>query len=400
MVEKILLAHPLADQGPPLCTTLREQGFLVHAATDLPQATRLLQEVPALLLLDAELAHRSAKVDWNGIERHCQNAQIPCLVFSSNGMTPAQIWQLAPWGAGVIRHPDDAAEVLAAVESQLQIRRLTQELNLAHRLVQKKQLELRQYRDSAAQIQKSLLPTRFPTSDSLQFAWRFLPCEQVGGDLFNVLHLTEDTVMAYLLDVSGHGISAAMVSVSVSQSLSPHTGVIVRRPLETPHRFQIQDPAEVLTELDGEYPFERFEKFFTITYLLVNTRTGEVRYSSAGHPPPVVVRRDGTLEQLTVGGPIIGMGGVESFAEGRMQLAPGDRLYLYSDGITEYTGAKGELFGNERFFGKLVRQRKRSLEATCSKVIDALYAFGHEEPPQDDVTLLGIAFNGRGSGEK
>ena len=78
-------------------------------------------------------------------------------------------------------------------------------------------------------------------------------------------------------------------------------------------KTQLRAPAEVLVALDTEFPFERFNNFFTITYLIINTKTGELRYSNAGHPHSIVLRKNGTLELLQKGGPAIGMGDLPSF---------------------------------------------------------------------------------------
>lgn len=108
-----------------------------------------------------------------------------------------------------------------------------------------------------------------------------------------MLPLSEDTLMIYMLDVSGHGVSSAMVTVSVYQSLSDRTSQLVKQSIEQPPFYRIAGPAEVLTALDREYPYERFEKFFTMTYLLLEPSTGRVRYCNGGNPPPLLVHSDG-----------------------------------------------------------------------------------------------------------
>jgi phosphoserine phosphatase RsbU/P len=200
-------------------------------------------------------------------------------------------------------------------------------------------------------------------------------------------------VMFYLLDVSGHGISSAMVSVAVYQSMSLQTGQLIKRRLDIPPYYHIAPPAEVLASLEQQYPFERFEKFFTITYLLLDISTGHLRYSSAGHPPPLLIRQSGAMEMLPAGGTIIGLGGVVPFDEGEVLLAEGDRLFLYSDGITEHMNPASELFGEQRLKQKITTWRRSSLDQACEKVIEALHDFGQGAPLRDDATLLGVEFH-------
>ncbi|UCF92171.1 MAG: SpoIIE family protein phosphatase, partial [Desulfobacterales bacterium] len=160
---------------------------------------------------------------------------------------------------------------------------------------------------AAAEIQKSLLPPKIKSMANVAVAWNFEPCEHIGGDIFNLMPLDDEHLAIYMLDVSGHGVPAAMVAVAVSQVLQPHTGYLLAQTARASSRPNLKSPVEVLDALDQEFPFERFNNFFTITYLILNTTTGDLRYGNAGHPPPVLVRKNGALDLLTKGGPGIGM---------------------------------------------------------------------------------------------
>ncbi|MDX1708407.1 MAG: PP2C family protein-serine/threonine phosphatase [Desulfobacterales bacterium] len=253
---------------------------------------------------------------------------------------------------------------------------------------------------AAAQIQKSLLPHRIDSSAHISIAWKFKPCEHTGGDLFNISKLDDDHWALYMFDVSGHGVQAALITVSVAQFLQPNSGHLLipvfGRSAASVH---IQTPAEVLTALDDEFPFERFNNFFTITYMIINTKTGEMTYSNAGHPHSILMRRDGHLELLQKGGPAIGMGEfhllsgqAERFEEGHQQLQPGDRLFVYTDGIIEHQRPDGEFFGTERFCETLQALRGNSIKKLIEKSIQSLLNFGNHTKPQDDITLLGLEF--------
>jgi len=392
MPGKILLAQQETAAAQAIYQVLRDEGYHILRAANLPETERLLQQFPDLLLLDSDLDDLHQTNSWSELAFQCQQDSISCLTYSSR-VQDYGINESAPsWVADTISRPDNAQEVLFKVAAQLTIRRLTYEAELANKQLLKKQQQLEEYQRSAAEIQKSLLPTNLPDIVNLQVAWRLVPCEMVGGDLFNVVRLTEDTVLAYVLDVSGHGISSAMVTVSVYQSLSPHAGRIVRRPLDRPPYFRLLSPAEVLQQLEQEYPLERFGKLFTISYLLINTRTGRVRYSSAGHPPPLLIRSDGSCQALCAGGSIIGTGCSGPFEEEEVLLHRGDRLFLYSDGITEHSNYQDQQFGQERLLRKLAANRKRALEPACDNLIEALKSHGQNMIFKDDVTLIGIEY--------
>lgn len=393
MTEKILVACA-GPEGDGMTHALRGAGHQVLQVAELESFRERLRDMPDLLLLDAELLGRSSAEEWQIFDADLQTAEIPSLRFSSNGMSLDRMRTIAPWASVTIFDPRNPDHVLEQVDLLLKLSQLAAARTLAEERLLDKQHEIEQGLSSASHIQHSLLPQVRPHSEAFSFAWQFLPCETVGGDLFNLVHLSEDTLMAYLIDVSGHGVSSAMVTVSVYQSLAVHTGRLVKRLLDRPPYFQIPGPAEVLTGLDREYPYERFEKFFTIVYLLLEPATGRVRYCNGGHPLPIVVRADGTMELLREGGTLIGMGGLVPYDEGEISLLPGDRLYLYSDGVTEYFSKSGELFGEERLFDFLCQCRSLPVDLLLKRLLEVLQDFGGGRPPGDDVSIFGIQCNG------
>jgi sigma-B regulation protein RsbU (phosphoserine phosphatase) len=139
---------------------------------------------------------------------------------------------------------------------------------------------------------------------------------------------------------------------------------------------------------------ERFDKFFTISYLVLNARTGLLRYSNGAHPRPVLLRKDGPLELLDEGGTIIGMGGVLPFEEGSKRLRFGDRLFLYTDGIVEYRNRDGASYGEDRLYGEIKRSRKARISSSIDGIIYSMRDFGKGAEPQDDISLFGLEFRG------
>lgn len=389
----ILVIHAHLLPRDPLCERLEQKGYHLVFARTPEQAAEVLRKNCALVLLEVEAAAALAPDAWQSLGQLCRKNHLPCLVFSTSGLSPQQQRQLVPFACCLIRRLNDGCEVAYKVASQIRIHQMNRQLEQLRRRLVARDREQEEDLLSAALIQRSLVPAVLPAGENYNFASSFIPYEKIGGDLFSVQQLDEETYMAYIFDVGGHGISSAMVSVSVYQSLSLHTGRIVKRVFVRPPYYKILTPAEVLSELESEYPFERFEKFFSIAYLLMDA-SGQVRFASAGHPPPLLLHRDGSRELLSAGGPIIGMGAKEPFEEQLFQLSPGDRLYLYSDGIPEYMNASKEFFGEERLFEILESCREQPLQHGCDRVIEEMGKFGDDTPWQDDLTLLAIEFLG------
>ncbi|UCG05549.1 MAG: serine/threonine-protein phosphatase [Desulfobacterales bacterium] len=249
---------------------------------------------------------------------------------------------------------------------------------------------------AAADIQKSLLPQKTNISEHLDVAWYFEPCDKIGGDIFNMTQLDNDHWAIYMLDVSGHGVPAAMVTVSVSQLMQLHTGFLIKEGTKSSPDGKIMSPAEVLNALDQEFPFDRFNNFFTINYFILNTKTGVIKYANAGHPKPVILRTNGLFEQLTASGPPIGTRDFRLtddeiiFKEAQARIYPGDKVILYTDGLVEYHNQNYEFYGYNRFYDTMMEFKKTSVSDIVYKLIKSLKAFGNNANPADDITLLAI----------
>jgi sigma-B regulation protein RsbU (phosphoserine phosphatase) len=107
-------------------------------------------------------------------------------------------------------------------------------------------------------------------------------------------------------------------------------------------------PEAVVNNLERAFPFERFDSFFTIVYITIDYAKGCLFYSSAGHPPLILIGQNGSLRMLDVHGPVIGTGSVHSYPSQKVQLKSGDKVILYTDGILDYSNAMGEFYGKER----------------------------------------------------
>lgn len=241
---------------------------------------------------------------------------------------------------------------------------------------------------AAAGIQSSLLPNSQPESVYLKAAWKFRPSQYVGGDIFNFFQIDQDNFAAYVVDVSGHGVPSALIAVSVYQTLSQHTSRIMRG-----GKDQVS-PAQILYFLEKEFPIERFDNFFTIFFMTVNLPTATLCYSSAGHPPALLLRKGKTPKTLDAGGMIIGAGALIPFEEDSFQLEDGDKIILYTDGTYEYQNDREQFYGLDRLIesmGKL--DQEDTISGTVRGIFEDIMAFGSHSLPQDDISILGIEYN-------
>ena len=270
-------------------------------------------------------------------------------------------------------------------------------LNKLNRELTRKQDRLEQDLNAAAEIQRNLLPNNVNYGEVLDVAWRFQPCDKIGGDIFNIIQLDADHWAFYVIDVAGHGVPAAMVAVTVYQYLQPGSGNLMLRPKAALSAEEIKPPAQVLEFLDQEYPFERFNNFFTMNYVILNTRSGILTSSSAGHPPPIILRKDGTLVPLTKGGRPIGTIDLRLdsdepilYEEQQEQIGVEDKLVFYTDGIYEFQNEQGDFYGNARFREQLEGNKDLPVADMITASFESLMEFGKTASPKDDISLMGI----------
>jgi len=401
MKEKILIIDDSEDIRVLLGRILAQAGYGVAEATGGEEALSRVEAIrPDLILLDIVMPGMDGFTVCEELGRKGFLTDVPVIFLSARSDTADKVRGLEKGGSDYVTKPFDKAEVLARVENQLKIRRLTCELKRSNAKLTEKQAVLDEDLKAAAGIQQSLLPRTLPDIRNLAIAWKFMPSHVIGGDIFNVFRLDEDHIGMYMIDVSGHGVPSALITVSVSQVLEPNSGRVTKeRTYEAPG-YRIASPRKVMEVLDREYPIERFGKYFTIVYLIINTHTGTIRYSNAAHPSPLILRGDGTMEPLDKGGTIIGLDGRLPFEEDERSLRTGDRLVLFTDGAVEYCNNSGEFFGEDRFYSLLSGLRNEGIETLPDAVIAAIEDFGGGAEFQDDITLVAVEFRGnRGKGD-
>lgn len=290
---------------------------------------------------------------------------------------------------------DDDGEVTHFIGIQSDVtERRTAEDELRHAKVELESAlgELEKDLDLAARIQQSLLPKASPDLDRLEAAWEFIPCAQLAGDFLNVFALDDRHAAFYVLDVSGHGASAALLSVSLSRQLSavPEESSLFRLDDNADSGFRIARPAEVAAYLNEKFrTAPDIAQYFTMVYGVFDVQARQLTYAAAGHPGPILVPAKGepTMHPST-GIPVGMLPGIE-FKERTLTLVPGDRLFLYTDGVTEALDDNDEEFGRGRLLAALGTSRESTLREAIQRVVSEVRTWQGGEAGFDDLSLLG-----------
>jgi sigma-B regulation protein RsbU (phosphoserine phosphatase) len=234
----------------------------------------------------------------------------------------------------------------------------------------------------ASQIQRQILPSGVPDVPGFELAGWYRPARHIGGDYYDFFRLPGEGRLAIVVaDVSGKGVPAALLVSTLHSSLR----LLAEREGVTPALFERLN-RHVLESSAAN-------KFITLFFALLDEATGEVTYVNAGHNPAVVVRADGSVEELEAGGLPMGLLPEAISHVERIQLEPGDRLCLYSDGITEAESPAGEEFGMEQLERLLVAGREMGLQEVVSSIDRAVVEFAAGRAQGDDQTVVLLARN-------
>ncbi len=308
------------------------------------------------------------------------------------------------------------------VQSDITARKLAEEaLQRTSQELTKTTARLMKNLRAAAKIQRAWLPQRMPRVEGVQFSYIFQPCEELAGDSLNVFHLDDNNLGIYTLDVSGHGVPAALLSVTLNRWLTPTPGqscLFSRRQPDRDQddedrgrdrkknprgrksrhtgdakidRYELTLPAQVLAELNRQFPIDpETGQYFTIVYGILNIRDHTFRYANAGHPPPILVRGGNASPCPPAASFPVGFVPDPAYTDQTLHLDPGDRLYFYSDGVVEAVNDAEMELGIDRLLGELTGHGDRSVQESLTEVLSLVEKWSESGKIEDDVSLLAL----------
>ena len=369
----------------------RDAGWEVTHATSCPGLSDALLGCDAAMLAIPQ-GSANERIDRSEFRRmvECLDAKhVPTLIYAAHP-TPA----LLPSGEFVeVVGPDFSPAELRGRFAMIEryhghIGRLERELTNMERLTRQINdhfQDLDQEMRLAARLQRGFLPRIADPIAGVRFASLFRPATWVSGDFFDVFRVDEEHTAFYLADAVGHGVASGLLTIFIKQ------GMIARESDNNTSR--LLGPDETLTRLNNLLFKQSLPncQFVTAWYGLLNHRTLRLRYARAGHPYPVLMSHDGTIKELESGGGLLGIMEEESYDAGEIQLAPGDKLVVFSDGLE---CCLPELSPPAKNGFDPVNQLAALGEGPMAMLIDRLEQrindHGGSLNPQDDITILGM----------
>ncbi len=356
------------------------------------------RDPPDLILLDINMP------EMNGYEV-CERLKadewlkgIPVIFISALAEPLDKVRAFNLGGVDYITKPFQMEELHARVATHIKLRRLQVDMEETNARLENANGRMSQALKAAAKIQKTFLPCASPKMPGLELAWAYQPCDELGGDGLNIIFLGSGRVGLYVLDVSGHGVAAALLSVTLSRLMSPPSepASILIRNRTGADQYEITPPREVADELNRLFRFDKAkEQFATLLYGVLDVATGEFRYVSAGHPGAVHLPAGAPPVILESAGFPIGLA-EEAYEERRVRLAARDRLYLYTDGLTDSRNASDKTFGETQFLKAIERDRDQNLGKGITALLAEVTRWHGEKESQDDISIIGVEVESAG----
>ncbi|KAA3614015.1 MAG: response regulator [Calditrichaeota bacterium] len=400
-MSRILIAEDDLVTRKMLKLTLEKFGHSVIDASDGDRAWALLHEenAPQLVILDWMMPGRDGPdiVSQLRAEESDKYHYILLLTSKSEKEDINHGWQSG--ADDFITKPFDreelalrvwAGERIIALENNLA--KKNQELGIANKQISAANNRMKDELQAAAKTQAALLPTEQLDNERVKFNWKYEPCEELAGDILNFFKLDDENIGMYVLDVSGHGVASALLSVTVNRFLTPQQrqSTILSKYDEATRTYDIVPPAKVLEALNKHFPMDiRTGQYFTIVYGVLNTRELKFRFSSAGHPP-VIMSDDEGAEAIPCPGLPIGFDENEVYSEVALDMKSGNRLYFYSDGMNETKNANREEFGVENLVKNIAHLRSTGLQDSLEKLVDSARDWNFDTHFDDDITILSL----------
>jgi phosphoserine phosphatase RsbU/P len=336
---RILVVDDDASNRETLVRRLIKDGHVVDEASHGREAIERLVAQPCdLVLLDVMMPVMDGFSALEAIRSHADLAYLPVIMISALDELEAVTRCIEAGAEDYLPKPCEPALLRARIGACLEKKRLRDREREYLRTIEETQASLLGELREAARYVESILP---PEIDApLRARWSFAPSNALGGDVFGFHNLSSERLAIYLLDVCGHGVGAALLSVAAASTL---------RSRSLPG-IDFSSPREVLGGLNTAFPMEaNNEMYFSIWYGVYDFSSRVLRHASGGHPPALLVTSGQPLTEISSQGMLVGILPGGEFPEAECAIPPDSRLVIYSDGAYELQPPEGRMLGLDDF---------------------------------------------------
>lgn len=297
-----------------------------------------------------------------------------------------------------VSKPFDREELRVRLLAGERVVRLERALNAQNAALRDAEKRMRHDLNAAARVQRAMLPRGVVETPRVKTAWKYVPTDELAGDAVGMDLVDDRYLVTYVVDVSGHGVPAALLSVTAMHAMAPTSdgASLLRTQAADGQVHGARTPSYVVTELNRRFAStDNDGRFLTMVLCVLDTHTGELAFSRAGHPLPILLRAGASIPLDDDGGMPVGLADGVEYTDVRVQLQPGDRLVLYSDGIIEQPEPTGRvLYNTDRLEALMVSHAKTPGDQLMTHTVDALADWAGSRTFLDDVSLVCVDWVG------
>ncbi len=386
----LLVVDDDATMRTMLGKALVRLGYEIQECSDGVEAFSALEALRghALLVLDYEMPKFNGAQVCEIIRTHPdpEIAQAPIILLTGHTGESPEIECLKAGADDFVTKPVNLPVLRARIETHLRLAYLRSELVEQNRLAEEWRTLHERDLEAARLVQYAIIPQKMPPWEGWEFAAHHQSLIQVGGDVYDWLPLANGRCIFWMADATGHGASAALLTTFIK--------LLFRYAVA-----ETQEPDEVLRHVNHEFrTIFKGNLFMTAACLLLDSQTGVMHSAAAGHPPLLLLRRDGSLESIPSSAPPIGLVLEEGLPERvESELAPGDTVLLYSDGLYSVTDANGVHLPFPKFLLMMEGVAPRPAGQVITESIDRALAFAANGAFDDDLAVVAITRGPSGS---
>ena len=382
-IPRLLVVDDNEDNRYTLILRLELEGYQDIATADDGQAAlELLRTQPFdLVLLDVMMPNVDGYQVLEQLRAEGRLHNLPVIMISALNELDSVVRCIELGAVDYLSKPFDPVLLKARVGASLEKKRLRD-------AVRDHLARIEEELEAARQLQLSMVPRVFPPVTAelpFEIFGMMEPAREVGGDLYDFYESDDGTLNFLIGDVSGKGVAAALFMARAKNVMRLVTRLLRRADGSAP------GPAEIVATVNRELCQDNPEMMFvTLFFGMLDPRTGALRFTNAGHSPPYVLSGDGVTPITACKGRPLGVRANSTFETGELMLAPGEAIYLHTDGITEAANTLHELFAERRLEAVLRGTAGQPIKAIVDAVTDAVRAFADGAPQSDDITALAI----------